>query len=147
MTILGAVDGEHRPDKVVETAHELAAAYGDDLVVLNVLEEEAFDDRQRRREQQDSTYLVDDGRSDAKNAAEQVVEATLGEANAEEVTVRGRVGEPVNEILNEADRLDARYFVIGGRKRTAVGKAIFGSVTQSLLLNADLPVVTVMREE
>jgi nucleotide-binding universal stress UspA family protein len=52
----------------------------------------------------------------------------------------------VEEILGEADRRSVEYLVIGGRKRTPVGKAVFGSKTQSILLTAACPVVTVMSE-
>jgi nucleotide-binding universal stress UspA family protein len=88
---------------------------------------------------------VQEGERSARNVAERVVEETLDEWN--DVTLQGRVGEPVKEILDEAERRDASYVVIGGRKRTPVGKAIFGSTTQSLLLNAQIPVLTVMREQ
>lgn len=91
-----------------------------------------------------SKYTVEDAESDAAVVASDVVDATLDDAA---VTLQGRVGEPVEEILAEAERRDARYLVLGGRKRTPVGKALFGSVTQSVLLGADLPVMSVMRQD
>lgn len=51
------------------------------------------------------------------------------------------MGDPVGEVLDEADRREARCLVIGGRKRTPIGKSVFGSTTQSLVLNTDRPVV------
>jgi nucleotide-binding universal stress UspA family protein len=38
---------------------------------------------------------------------------------------------------------DADLLVIGARRRSPVGKAILGSVTQTLILEADLPVLVV----
>ena len=55
--------------------------------------------------------------------------------------VRGN--EPIEDLLAAADRHDADEYVIGIRKRTPVGKMVFGSTAQNLLLETDLPVRTV----
>lgn len=50
-------------------------------------------------------------------------------------------GDPAEAIIEAADEYDADLIVIGGRKRSPAGKALFGSVTQSVILNADRPVL------
>lgn len=137
MTIVVAVDAEREDDPVISVAADLAEAFDDELVVLHVMPDGEFE---RRRT--DHEYYVDDAARDAKRTARWVAEGSLGEDA--DVTALGRVGEPVETILSTADDHDARYVVIGGRKRTPVGKAIFGSVTQSVLLDAHRSVVTVM---
>lgn len=172
MAILAAVDGESVPDRVVEVGADLAESHGEELIVVHVMDEEAFEKR-REAGESDATllgerlapdigyggtrpsssesgsrtdrYNVEDAQRDAERVARGVVEETLDDPS--QATCVGRVGEPVEEILGEADRQDVRYLVIGGRKRTPVGKAVFGSFTQSILLNADRPVMTVMSEE
>ena len=169
MVIIAAVNGEEVPDAVVSVGQDLASAHGEELVVLHVMPEEVFEKRregdversslnvalapdidyhrprdvEESRTGSDSRYTIDKhAEPDAASVARAVLEATLDEYV--DVSVQGRVGVPTKEILEETDRRNARYLVIGGRKRTPVGKAIFGSVTQSVLLNAECPVVTVM---
>lgn len=140
MAILAAVDGRERDDDVVRVGADLAAAYDEELVVLSVMTEEEFEERWRDRE----GFNVETATEAAEARARTVLHGTLGEDA--EATVRGRVGEPFEEILAEGDRLDARYVVVGGRKRSPAGKVLFGSVTQEVLLGSDRPVVATLSE-
>ncbi|MHB9286474.1 universal stress protein [Halobacteriales archaeon Cl-PHB] len=58
-----------------------------------------------------------------------------------EVELEGYGGDPARAILKVAEEHDADQIVIAGRKRTPTGKAIFGSVTQSVILDGDIPVL------
>ena len=58
-----------------------------------------------------------------------------------DVDVVDESGDTGEFILREAEERDVDAIVLGGRKRSPAGKAIFGSVTQSVILNTDLPVV------
>jgi nucleotide-binding universal stress UspA family protein len=46
-------------------------------------------------------------------------------------------------ILELADQASAELLVIGARRRSPVGKLLLGSVTQTLILDADIPVLIV----
>ncbi|WP_096390899.1 universal stress protein [Halopenitus persicus] len=49
-------------------------------------------------------------------------------------------GDPADAILEAADEEQVDAIYLGGRKRSPAGKALFGSVTQSVILSAEHPV-------
>jgi nucleotide-binding universal stress UspA family protein len=55
--------------------------------------------------------------------------------------VRGK--DPVTDVLETADELGADLIVIGIRRRSPVGKLVLGSNSQSILLEATIPVLAV----
>ena len=46
-------------------------------------------------------------------------------------------------MLDVVSGVDAELLVIGARRRSPVGKLFLGSVTQSIILHADVPVLVV----
>jgi nucleotide-binding universal stress UspA family protein len=65
---------------------------------------------------------------------------TLDEAGVETDVVETS-GDPTEEILDVAREHDVDAICVGGRKRSPAGKALFGSVVQSIVLTADRPVI------
>lgn len=57
--------------------------------------------------------------------------------------VRGAVGEHGESIVELAKEVDADRVVVGGRKRSPAGKAVFGSVAQEVMLSSPCPVTFV----
>jgi nucleotide-binding universal stress UspA family protein len=49
--------------------------------------------------------------------------------------------EPTKALIGTAEERDADLIVVAGRKRTATGKVLFGSVTQATILETDRPVL------
>ncbi|QLD88098.1 universal stress protein [Natronomonas salina] len=149
MTILATVDGDDERDPVVETGYDLATAYETELHVLHVVTQEAFESRKKTVEQVDEFrgYSKEQRADAAANVANEVVMETLDEPNFEMVSTVGQVGDPVDSIIDVARDVEAEYIVVGGRKRSPAGKALFGSTAQSVLLESDRPVVTVIDED
>lgn len=50
-------------------------------------------------------------------------------------------GDPASVILDTAADSEANAICVAGRRRSPVGKAMFGSVTQSVILESDRPVI------
>lgn len=77
----------------------------------------------------------------AGEAAIELVADRLADSDATVEThqfVRGNA--PVDDLLAQADEVEADEFVVGIRERSPVGKVVFGSTAQQLLLEADRPV-------
>lgn len=146
MTVLVAVGEKSTSNGLIETGYELATAYGDDLEVLHVIprdEAEAhFQELRNIPEFRDMSLSTEEDR--AREVAQRMLDDALDDYDRDAVRAVGRIGEPADSILSVANAHDVRYVVVGGKKRSPTGKAIFGSVTQSVLLNAEVPTVTVM---
>ncbi|MDJ1432265.1 universal stress protein [Halostagnicola sp. A-GB9-2] len=61
--------------------------------------------------------------------------------------VRGAVGDHGETIVDLAEAVDADRVVVGGRKRSPAGKAVFGSTAQDILLSSPAPVTFVRGED
>jgi nucleotide-binding universal stress UspA family protein len=125
MSILIAIDNEEGSSAVLSTGAELAEGLNKDLVVVHVTPE--------RRD-----------KSEAKSRLDSLVETVL--EDPDEATIVIEQGDAAVEILDEAEDWDAEYIVLGSRKRSPIGKALMGSVSQMVMLNSDVPVVCVTQE-
>lgn len=136
--VLLAVDAnEERARLAAESVADLPGS--PDVIILSVFEEFNVSDGDGRV---DSEELYDeDYFPDAVSSAERILEEAGIEAEK-----RREHGEPSEVILKVAEEIDADSIAVSGRKRSPAGKAIFGSVTQSLLLSADRPVIVAMSD-
>ena len=55
--------------------------------------------------------------------------------------------DPVDAVLDDIEEHHAQRLVIGVKRRSPVGKAFLGSVSQRLLLEAPIPVLAVKLNE
>lgn len=104
------------------------------VVVLNVFE--SFEVSDGEWESVDSEDVWDE---EAYPASVDAAVEHLEDAGVS-VTRRREHGDPAEEILAVAEEVGADAIVMSGRRRSPAGKVLFGSVTQSVLLDADRPV-------
>lgn len=139
-TVLVAVDAEHATARLA--AETVAAFPGLDeieAVVLNVQQE--FDTPDEGERVSSADMYDEDAFPKSIDIAEEIIKNT-----GVSVTRRREHGDPAGEIVDVADRVDADQIVMANRKRSPAGKALFGSVTQSVLLDTNRP-VTVISED
>ncbi len=139
---------EARGRAEVEAVLELPVAAGDLAVdVLHVHEEASM---------ADAEWAAGDSFSEtfAEEMAEQVRDADRIPSSVEsavdrlesgdvEFAVHERTGEPAEEILAFAAERDSDSIVLGVSRRSPVGKVLFGSVVQAVMLDSDRPVTVV----
>lgn len=129
MAIVAAVDGSRRDDPTVEAGYELARVFGETLHRLHVVLEAEFEAHLEETEELDreADYSLTQEENSATRLARDVSEGPLEGYDPDAVEPMGPVGEPTGEVLAVARDLDARYVVVGGRRRVPVDKALFGS--------------------
>ncbi len=66
------------------------------------------------------------------------IEVQFGETPVECVV---RFGDPVQEILREAEVFDADLIAVSTAGRSGVGRTLFGSVAEQVLRKAEMPVM------
>lgn len=143
MTVLVAVNKADEPRRVLEAAATLARQFNDELEVLHVLSRDDFVELERTSVTETAeTVDPDEVREIAASLAEEIAEPVV-----DEFVATGAVGDAAGEIVSLAKRRGARYVVIGVRKRSAVGKAVFGSTAQKVLMSVDRPTLAVPRAE
>jgi nucleotide-binding universal stress UspA family protein len=138
MRVLLPIDGNE--DRAVESANTVItlpnAAEAVEAVLLNVQEKRDVTG-EGAHVSSDEWYDPEDFPASMERAAELLEDADIA------VEKRREHGDPAQEILNTAAEIDADRIIMCGRKRTPVGKVLFGSVTQSVLLNSDVPVTVI----
>lgn len=131
-------------DENAETIDRLATGVADlpfepddtRVTVLNVFEE--FEVTSGEWSAIDSEEFYDEELPDVVAAA-----ANRISEDGFTVDVRREHGDPAELILEVARELDVDAIAMTGRSRSPVGKVLFGSVTQAVLLDADRPVVVI----
>lgn len=138
-TVLMPVDGdEDRARAAVETLTTMPFPAGElSVVVSHVFPEFEVADDSRGRVSSDELLDERDPPSSVALAAD------LLEEYGYDATVEVAEGDPAETILATASDLGADCIVMCSRRRSPAGKALFGSVTQEVLLDGGFPVMVV----
>lgn len=137
--ILAAVDDNE--ERAMDMAKALSKYPGSDeihVTILNVFEEFTVSDADGGSVDSDDIYELSELPDSVSQVRQYLEESGLS------VDVRREHGDVETEILAVSEELNIDHIVVSGRKRSAVGKAVFGSVVQDVLLNADRPVTVVV---
>lgn len=141
MTVLVGVKEADGSRQTLEAAETLARQFDDELEVLHVLSRDEFVELERTSVSETADAVdPNEVREIAASIATEIAEPVV-----DEFVATGAVGDAASELVSLAKRRDARYVVIGVRKRSAVGKAVFGSTAQQVLTSVDRQTLAVPR--
>ncbi len=85
--------------------------------------------------------------SEIKETAKLEAQTVAEEAGVDAFEPIGLVGEPASRVVLYAREHDARYIVIGGRRRSGLSGSVFGRPGQKILRQSNKPVLTVKTEQ
>jgi len=105
------------------------AANGIEVLLLFVFDESGNDVPDEHKRYNTATRV-----GAVRRATERLEEAGV------DVNVLEDSGDPAERILAAAEEHEVDSIIVGGRKRAAVGKALFGSVAHAVLRETALPV-------
>jgi nucleotide-binding universal stress UspA family protein len=142
---LAVVDAEESTKALVREAGELAAAVGAELVLLHVTSSDEYESKRKTMESIPNSpvgYSAQKAREGAEQFAADIGREVLDGIDASYQSV-GAVGDEQTQILEAAEEYDCDHLFIAGEKRSPTGKALFGDLTQSVILNFAGPVTVI----
>jgi len=137
-------DDRERAERLAEETLDVAGSTGATVVLAHVFTSEEYDDARDRLDVAPDS----EGATPDAIARRHATIRTLADAYADvdvDHEVRGAVGDRGEEIIDLAEDVRADRVVVGGRRRSPTGKAVFGSTAQEVMLSAPCP-VTFVRE-
>jgi nucleotide-binding universal stress UspA family protein len=141
LVALGPED-EERVTRLAEETIDVAGPADATVVVTHVFTRDEFDSRVDALSfDRDAAEVSPDDVAVRYSPVRDFV-AMLEEAGVD-YEVRGAVGHYGEKVVDIADELDTDLVLVGGRKRSPTGKAVFGSVAQEIMLSAPCPVTFV----
>lgn len=145
-TVLLAVGGtsDDRYGRLAAVTEDIVSPSDAEVVLGHVFDEDDYDETVERLEFDENTDVSPD-----TVAGRNVTVRTLRErfeTSGIDVRHRGAVGDRAAEVVTFAEEEDADLVVVGGRRRSPTGKAVFGSTAQEILLDAPCPVTYVKHE-
>lgn len=142
-TILLAIgqEDEDRAKRLAETVIDVAEPTGATVVLSHVFTDREFDQVVDRLDF-DPSDSPDASDVASRHVTTRTIAQSLDAADVD-YEIRGSIGERGETIVELAKAIEADRVVVGGRRRSPTGKAVFGSTAQEVMLSSPCPVTFV----
>jgi nucleotide-binding universal stress UspA family protein len=130
-----------RTEELAQTVSDVAESAGAHVVLAHVFTDEEFDGVVSQLDYDPTGEIDPDEVAQRHATVRHLTDAFDG--TGVEYSIRGQVGEHGETIVELANEVGADRVVVGGRKRSPAGKAVFGSTAQEVMMNAPCPVTFV----
>ncbi|ARS91366.1 universal stress protein [Natrarchaeobaculum aegyptiacum] len=128
-----------RAEGLAETVLEIAEPLEADVVIGHAFTEDEYEDFREGLGFDERVENVDPTEVAKRRPPVGDLEEIFEEAGVE-YEVRGALGEVSSKVVDMAIDVDADRMVLGGRRRSPAEKAVLGSVSQEIILQAPCPV-------
>jgi len=130
-----------RIEELARTVTDIAGPSNATVVLAHVFTPEEYEEATNRLD------FVDSADADVDEVAQRLstmreVEKALNDAGID-YRITGRIGEHGARIVDMAEEENVDHIIVGGRRRSPTGKAVFGSTAQHVLLESPAPVTFV----
>lgn len=128
-----------RAEELAETTLEIAAPLDANVVIGHAFTEDEYEDFRDDLGFDERVEDVDPDEVAARRSPVGDLEEIFTDAGVD-YEVRGAIGEVSGEVVDMAIDIDADRMILGGRRRSPAEKAVLGSVSQDIILQAPCPV-------
>ncbi len=142
---VGPSDAE-RSGQLAETVLDIAKPAGATVILAHVFTKSEYDQVLDRLEFDRRTDDVDPDAVAGRHSTIHDLKDVFDDHDVD-YEIRGAVGEHGPSIVDLATSVGADMVVVGGRRRSPTGKAVFGSTAQEVLLSAPCPVTFVRSDD
>ncbi|WP_396610776.1 universal stress protein [Haloferax sp. S1W] len=141
LVAVGAGDTD-RLDRLAEETIDIAGPTGASVVIGHVFTKSEYNDALDNLDFDVTAEEVSADDVARRHATVREIVKKLDEADIN-YEIRGEIGDYADELVDLATEVDADRLLVGGRKRSPAGKAVFGSLAQEVMLEAPCPVTFV----
>lgn len=124
-------------EDLLQRAGELCNGIYDKIILLRVIDRNDYTDSLQRKVRSSGDInniddIIEEARQTTVKAAE---EAFINIDVPYEIITK--VGDVPEDIITEAEKRDSDHIFLVGKRRSPTGKAVFGDIAQTVILNFD----------